>query len=106
MKYMKRKALVSVFVPIVIAMLLRTGLAEALSAQTCGMWHIVSSPNPGQGYWQFNGVAAVSDDDVWTVGGGAGGYGPTLIENWNGKKWSIVSSPKVDGQLNGIVAVS
>src|SRR5207237_1150006 len=31
-------------------------------------WSVVSSPNPGTGYIQLYGVAAVSASDVWAVG--------------------------------------
>jgi hypothetical protein len=41
---------------------------------------------------QFQGVAAVSSNDVWAVGyGGANG---ALIEHWNGTAWSVVASPE------------
>lgn len=56
-------------------------------------WRVVSNPNVGVGI--FNGVAAVSTNDVWAVG--FTGYSPfkTLIEQWNGKSWSVIPSPNI-----------
>lgn len=43
--------------------------------------------------------------DVWAVGGTDSG---TLIEHWNGKQWSIVSSPSPTGNdyLLGVVVLA
>jgi hypothetical protein len=54
-------------------------------------------------------VAAVSANDVWAVG--TRGHRRTLIEHWNGSRWSVVSSPNVSGKrkhnhLVGVDAVS
>jgi hypothetical protein len=54
----------------------------------------------------FNGVIALASNNVWAVG-----YGKqkTLIEQWNGSKWSVVSSPntkQLNNFLNAITAVS
>lgn len=68
-------------------------------------------------------VEAISKDDVWAVGhtsvwplGYVGGdpsanYPPskTLIQHWNGERWSIVPSPNVgssDNRLYGVAALS
>jgi hypothetical protein len=60
-------------------------------------WSIVSSPNTTSALNAFRGVAAVSANLVWAVGY-ARGVTPsspvqTLIEQWNGTRWSIVASP-------------
>jgi hypothetical protein len=54
----------------------------------------------------FNAVIALASNNVWAVG-----YGrqKTLIEQWNGSKWSVVSSPnnnQLNNFLNAITAVS
>lgn len=86
-------------------------------------WAIVPSPNgslPGGNTNAFNGVTAVSSNEVWAVGiqasstvGGAGQpiyIGYTLIERWDGTAWhevpgaSLPSTTGEDGQLNGVAA--
>jgi hypothetical protein len=92
-------------------------------------WQIIGSPNgklgnelPANGI--LNAVAAVSANDVWSVGsyqartGGAGDqhYEP-LIEHWNGFDWQVVpspdspasrgpNSPSGNGKLSAIAVVS
>ena len=64
-------------------------------------WKIVSSPNPSpigpDTVVVLSGVTAISPNNVWAVGYyqySNGGSAPqTLIENWNGISWVIVSSP-------------
>lgn len=80
-------------------------------------WSIVASPSPGtpsacgaQSYAgnYLYGVAAVSANDAWAVGEICpNGFGRTLIEHWNGSKWTVVPSPNESGQTtNTLVAVS
>ena len=48
-------------------------------------------------------VAAVSANDVWAVGSNIG----TLIEQWNGSTWNVVSSPNPGyGDLSSVAVVS
>ena len=62
-------------------------------------WSIIGSPNVGTfpiaNY--LNGVVAVSASDVWAVGDEGdfcnGSTVKTLIEQWNGTSWNIVTSP-------------
>ncbi len=59
-------------------------------------WTVQKSPNPGTSANsnELSGVAALSPRNVWAVGSysdTAGGH--TLIEHWNGKKWSVQPSP-------------
>lgn len=57
-------------------------------------WHIVANPGPGG----LISVTAISSNDVWAVGYyGAGNALQTLTEQWNGSKWSVVSSPGFSG---------
>ena len=75
-------------------------------------WQVVSSPNAGTGSSQLTGVVAVSPTDIWAVGYSANGnnaYRQTLIEQWNGTSWQIVSSPNpgtVYNVLSGVTALS
>jgi hypothetical protein len=74
-------------------------------------WRIVSSPDPGSGDNQLNGVAAVSTNDVWAVGADVNSslIDQTLVEHWDGSRWSVVPSPNA-GQMgdgfDGIAIVS
>ncbi|HVB23948.1 MAG TPA: hypothetical protein VNG51_18575 [Ktedonobacteraceae bacterium] len=71
-------------------------MASVASAQACGTWHIVPSPNP-EVISALEGVTALSKQDIWTVGGHNdfnNTHHLTLAENWNGTKWSV--SPTVD----------
>src|SRR6266702_774346 len=60
---------------------------------------------------ELAGVAAVSAKDIWAVGGhydSSSGQILSLIENWNGTRWSVATSPNPGsgGSLSGVVAVS
>ena len=72
-------------------------------------WSVVPTPSGIEG--RFNGVSGVASNDVWAVGTMTGpdnaDFGEQFIEHWNGKSWSVVSSPTVEGDaLNSVVAVS
>jgi hypothetical protein len=91
------------------------GVAETLTEHWNGkQWSIVSSPNLGDQGNEFFSVSAVASNDVWAVGfvlraTATGGVEQTLVEHWNGKQWSIVSSPNPGPQvsaLTGVTAVS
>jgi hypothetical protein len=77
-------------------------------------WTVIPSPNePGQNADTLVAVAAVATNDVWAVGNYEilGGYHwNTLVEHWDGTKWSVVESPNPSGAyesfLNAIAVVS
>jgi hypothetical protein len=82
-------------------------------------WKRVLSPNNGSGQNVLLGVAALSATDVWAVGWSVQALNQdrpqqTLVEHWDGQKWSVVPSPNVGGpntqsvsnELRGIIAVS
>jgi hypothetical protein len=76
-------------------------------------WQVISSPRPDHDDSTLVGVAAASANDVWAVGNyqvQSVYQWNTLIEHWDGVKWSIVSSPNVSGAdknfLNAIAVVS
>jgi hypothetical protein len=65
------------------------------------VWSVVPSPSPGANQNIIYGIAAISDSDVWAVGGeeDANGLWHTLTEHWNGSAWSVVNA--VDTGING-----
>lgn len=65
-------------------------------------WSIVPSPNPtgSSSFTALNAVTAISSSDVWAIGSFIAGSYQTLIEHWDGTKWSIVSSPNVGSSSN------
>src|SRR6266699_3403445 len=72
-------------------------------------WSHIKSPNVSSQDSELLAVAAVSPTDVWAVGSFAPqGFSPsqTLIEHWNGTTWSVVASPNVGTQLNGLNGVT
>lgn len=69
-------------------------------------WQVVSSPTPaGNQFSHLQGLAAISQDDIWAVGAflTAGGIGQTLTEHWNGTQWKIVPSPTPVGATNSVL---
>jgi hypothetical protein len=75
-------------------------------------WEIVASPNAGRQANSLSSVAAVADNDVWAVGWAFNqslfAY-RTLIEHWNGTRWSLVRSPNATNGynlLNGVGVVA
>ena len=73
-------------------------------------WQVVPSPNVPSTGNLLNSVAVVSAHDVWAVGDylNADAIPQTLIEQWNGSSWQVVSSPNVGdgGALSGVAVVS
>lgn len=76
-------------------------------------WSVVPTPaltNSNEYY--LRSVAAISATDVWAVGyyfRSIGGNEYTLIEHWNGSKWSVVANPNpgpTDNWLGNVTAVS
>jgi hypothetical protein len=73
-------------------------------------WKLVPSPNPVGPDNELHGVSCVSASACTAVGLSVGSNGATstLIESWNGTKWSIVPSPNLNGfgALYGVSCVS
>jgi erythromycin esterase-like protein len=74
-------------------------------------WAQVASPNPGGVHGSFlMGVAATGPSNAWAVGYyNTGASTRTLIERWNGRAWTQVTSPSPGGAdphtaLNGVAA--
>jgi hypothetical protein len=73
-------------------------------------WTIISSPNTSTTLNNtLASVSCVSSSDCWAVGTAytSGNVGSTLIEQWNGTAWSIVTSPNTSSlQSNGLESVA
>ena len=79
------------------------------------IWEVVPSPNLCKVKNTLVSVSAIGANDVWAVGacsdedtGGRIAWGKTLIEHWDGTRWSIVQGPGLLGphQLTGVAAIS
>ena len=66
-------------------------------------WTVVGSPNetfPSDGNPEsnaLNGVTCTSTSACWAVGSDDNSYGQTLVEQWSGASWTIVSSADPPG---------
>jgi len=71
-------------------------------------WSIITSPSPGSVQDGLNGVAAVTTNNIWTVGSfsNTNSSAQTLIEHWNGSKWSVVTSPSPGSGIVSLVDVA
>lgn len=73
-------------------------------------WSAVTSPdNPDATSNILSGITAVSANDIWAVGSAPRAYplqGQTLIEHWNGTRWSMVSSPNPGSYNNFLIGVA
>src|SRR5207248_1456889 len=96
-------------------LLFRTAVASIASPspslKNCGGWSTIASPNGGTRSNFLYSIAAVSASNVWAVGEYGNGNGSsTLVEHWNGKRWSVVASPNVNGAtentLAGVTAIA
>jgi hypothetical protein len=84
-------------------------LAKQNQAFAAASWNIVPSPNVASGYNYLNKTAMVSITNVWAVGVVlTSSNNQTLVENWNGTQWNIISSPNpgLYSRLNDIAVVS
>jgi len=86
-----------------------SGVEQALIEHWNGTsWSIVSSPSPG-GSNDLRGVAIISATDIWAVGAffnTASNATQTLIEQWNGTSWSVVTSPNPSSTTNLLEAAA
>jgi hypothetical protein len=74
-------------------------------------WSLIPHPNPYTSFNILNGVAAVTSNDVWAVGNASNSSHTnfqTLIEHYDGSKWSIVptSNPSTMQVLTTVTAIS
>ena len=71
-------------------------------------WARVTSPNASVYHNFLNGVACASTSDCWAVGYydvGFHGAGPhqTLIQQWDGNSWTVVTSPNSGSAQNSVL---
>ena len=73
-------------------------------------WTLVPSASPLNASNVLEGVVALAPDDVWAVGSALDSFAPgtpdiTLIEHWDGSKWSIVPSPNPGAANSALTGV-
>lgn len=106
MNYMLRIRWASLLIAMLAVLVVRPAGATALATSTCEGWSVVPSPSPFT-HSYLSGVAVASPTDAWAVGVGYnnGSSTQTLIEQWNGSSWQLVS-PSTQGSLNAVTALS
>ncbi len=88
-----------------------TGRAIPAGADSPSAWSIVSSPNRSA-IWNnyLGGISCISTTSCTAVGywqnGGSAGHNESLIEQWDGTEWSIVSNPETGPVGNILYSVS
>jgi hypothetical protein len=114
-KHMKQKKLFFlpwIVIPLVLAMLLIQAEPVARATGTGRSWKVIPTPNVPTVNSALNGISANSSRDAWAVGlswNNNTNTSQTLIEHWNGTKWSIVPSPNPNptaNRLNAVFALS
>lgn len=74
-----------------------------------GTWRVVSSPGVNNnGNSVLNGTAALASNNVYAVGyqAAVNGAQVTLVENWNGREWQVVSTPNANSQFDSLNAIA
>ncbi len=102
-----------VFTTALVTLLVGTGSAGAASASqvraaSC-VNRIVPSPSPGASDNHLSGITTVAVNNVWAAGEYLDentGLETTLIEQWNGTQWSVVSSPNFPSANNYLNSIS
>ena len=71
-------------------------------------WSVVPGVNPSPSFNYLASVTAISSTNVWAVGYymTANGVFKTLVERWNGTKWSVVMSPNPSSSANFLSSVT
>jgi hypothetical protein len=89
-----------------------TGTAPEALHYNGTTWTVVPMAQPANMTGTISAVTAISAHNAWAVGqaqgAGAPAGGETLIEHWNGTKWSVKASPTpgADPSLSGVAARS
>lgn len=72
-------------------------------------WSLVTSPAVGGSSGSYiAGIVAIAANNVWAVGvnGFSKSGATTLVEHWNGTKWSVVTSPNPGSLYNILTSVA
>src|SRR5689334_20790485 len=83
--------------------------ALCLQSASADSWQIIASPNGSGQVNELHSVSAFAENDVWAAGVSYNTErttGSTLIEHWNGSRWSVVPSPNPSSSVNMINAVA
>lgn len=83
--------------------------ALCLQSASADSWQIIASPNGSGQVNELHSVSALAENDVWAAGVSYNTertVGSTLIEHWNGSRWSVVPSPNPSSSVNMINAVA
>jgi hypothetical protein len=87
-----------------------TGFQTLIEHWNGTQWSVVPSPDPGAPGTNntLTGLAVTSTSNAWAVGTSSTTADHTLILQWNGTHWSVVTSPTPDGndQLRSASATS
>jgi hypothetical protein len=85
-----------------------TGTQNFAQQTVNGRWSTVSIPSVGAFDNTLSSATAISDSNVWAVGTyiDNNGNNQTIIEQWNGTSWSIVSRPGPGSGNNILVGVA
>jgi hypothetical protein len=75
------------------------------AAPVHGAWRVVASPAVSGGSELFN-VTALSHDNVWAVGAYGAQAARTLIEHFDGSRWSVVGSPTAGKYANFLYSLA
>jgi hypothetical protein len=74
-----------------------------------GNWQVIQSPNGSNSVNELHGISALAENDIWAVGVSYNSnrtLSSSLVEHWDGTKWSVVPSPNPSGTLNVLYAVA
>ncbi len=85
--------------------------ATVTSTPACTtLWNVVASPNVGLGGNYLTAVDTIAADNIWAVGYYTSSLGleQALIEQWDGRRWTVVSGVNTNGnsRLLGVVALA
>ena len=74
------------------------------------VWSVVPSPSPGTQHNSLSGMVVLTANDAWTVGyywmAGSGNPYLALAEHWDGTAWTVVPTPNIGANVNGLNAVT
>ncbi len=86
------------------------GVPQTLTEHWNGtLWSLITSPNTGTMDNILRSVTCVSASDCWAVGyyvNSGGTAFQTLIEQWDGSSWSIITSPNSGTESNALYGVT
>jgi len=71
-------------------------------------WKIVPNPGANPRFYDANllGIAAVSANDIWTVGQTTTSVEHSMIEHWNGTKWTLMQGPPFPTNVDWMESVA